>query len=132
RRPPWGRGLSRRSPGRPAGTLIHVFPFSPRPGTPAASMPGRPAGRVVAARVDELLALAQQKAEAFAKSQIGCTLPLLVEEGSPPSGWSDNYLHITLPEACECSRNTLVTARILSAIGGRELQGEPVFPSGRR
>ena len=89
-------------------SLIHVFPFSPRPGTPAATMPGRPAGRIVTARVEELLALAQQKAEAFAKSQIGGALPLLVEEENPPSGWSDNYLHITLPDACECSRNTLV------------------------
>ena len=105
-------------------SLIHVFPFSPRPGTPAADMPGRPAGRVVAARVEELLALARQKAEAFAKTQVGGTLPLLVEEENPPSGWSDNYLHITLSKDCDIPRNSLVKAHIRTALGGRELLGE--------
>ncbi len=100
--------------------LMHIFTYSIRPGTPAATMPGRPTGDVSATRSATLLDLAQAKAEAFAKSQVGKRLVVLTEETDPVSGWSDNYLHVTLPgNALE--RNTLVTANIVEATGGREL-----------
>ncbi len=101
--------------------LLHVFPFSPRPGTLAATYPDRPRGPVVNTRVATLLTLANEKAEAFARSQIGQDLTLLVEETSPHvSGWTDNYLHVTLP-SCHAPRNSFLTARITDAPGKREL-----------
>ena len=74
-------------------------------------------------RSDELLELAIEKAEAFAKSQVGKTLDVLVEEENPPSGWSDNYLHVTLESREPVAHNTIQTAIIQAATGKRELIG---------
>ena len=103
--------------------LMHVFTYSPRPGTPAATMPGRPPKHVAEERSSELLELAVEKAEAFAKSQVGKSLDVLVEEENPPSGWSDNYLHVTLESHEPVVHNTIQTATIQAATGKRELRG---------
>jgi threonylcarbamoyladenosine tRNA methylthiotransferase MtaB len=102
---------------------MHVFTYSPRPGTPAATMPGRPPKHVAEERSGELLELAVEKAEAFAKSQVGKTLDVLVEEENPPSGWSDNYLHVTIDSPSPIAHNTIQTVAIQSATGKRELRG---------
>jgi threonylcarbamoyladenosine tRNA methylthiotransferase MtaB len=103
--------------------LMHVFTYSPRPGTPAATMPDRPPKHVAEERSGELLELAVEKAEIFAKSQVGKTLDVLVEEENPPSGWSDNYLHVTLDSHVPVAHNTIQTATIQAATGKRELIG---------
>jgi threonylcarbamoyladenosine tRNA methylthiotransferase MtaB len=103
--------------------LMHVFTYSPRPGTPAATMLGRPPKRIAEERSGELLELAVEKAEAFAKSQVGKTLDVLVEEENPPSGWSDNYLHVTIDSPSPVAHNTIQTVEIQKATGKRELQG---------
>ena len=103
--------------------LMHVFTYSPRPGTPAATMAGRPPKHVAEERSGELLELAVEKAEAFAKSQVGKTLDVLVEEENPPSGWSDNYLHVTIDSPSPIVHNTIQAVAIQSATGKRELRG---------
>jgi threonylcarbamoyladenosine tRNA methylthiotransferase MtaB len=50
---------------------LHVFPYSPRPGTPAAAMPDRVPGPVARARAAELRALGQDKRLAFHQAQVG-------------------------------------------------------------
>ncbi len=50
---------------------LHVFPYSPRPGTPAAAMAGRVPGPLARARAAELRALGQAKRLAFHQAQIG-------------------------------------------------------------
>ena len=86
-------------------------------------MPGRPPKHVADDRSGEVLELAVEKAEAFAKSQVGKTLDVLVEEENPPSGWSDNYLHVTLDSHVPVAHNTIQTATIQAATGKRELIG---------
>ena len=103
--------------------LLHVFTYSPRPGTPAATMPGRPSKHIADERSKELLALAVEKAEALAKSQVGKTLEVLFEEDAPPSGWSDNYLHVTIDSAAPASHNTILPVTITAANGKREMIG---------
>lgn len=89
--------------------LLHVFPYSPRPGTPAATMPDRPSTAEVHRRAAELRALAAQKYAGFADSQMGRTLPVLLETGSPsPQGWSDNYLKVRISSKLTMQPNTLV------------------------
>jgi threonylcarbamoyladenosine tRNA methylthiotransferase MtaB len=102
---------------------MHVFTYSPRPGTPAATMPGRPPKRIAEERSGELLELAVEKAETFAKSQVGKTLDVLVEEENPPSGWSDNYLHVTIDSPSPVAHNTIVKAKIQSSTEKREVRG---------
>ena len=100
--------------------LLHVFPYSPRPGTAAASYPDRPPKALAEQRAAKLSSLGLAKAEAFAKAQLGKTLDVLVEEDG--SGWTDNYLHVTLP-GIQIHRNTIVQVHIEKCLGGRELAG---------
>ena len=61
-------------------THLHVFPFSPRPGTPAARMPQVP--REVAKRRAELLRVAgAARLKAHLGAQVGKTLRVLTERG---------------------------------------------------
>ncbi|MFY0613448.1 MAG: tRNA (N(6)-L-threonylcarbamoyladenosine(37)-C(2))-methylthiotransferase MtaB [Hyphomicrobiaceae bacterium] len=59
-------------------TYLHVFPFSPRQGTPAARMP-----QVAAAAIKERAARLRAKGEArlqqYLRKQIGCTVDVLME-----------------------------------------------------
>ena len=104
--------------------LMHVFGYSPRPGTPAATMAGRPASSQVEHRLQTLLDLADAKADAFARSQLGTTVQTLVETTNPASGWSDNYLHVTLqPPHDHLSPNTLCQTRLVAADADRRVQG---------
>ncbi len=58
---------------------LHVFPFSPRPGTVAAELPGRVHGSVVRARRDAFLAVAEECALAFHRAQVGREAHVLLE-----------------------------------------------------
>ncbi len=57
----------------------HVFPYSPRPGTRAAGMPGQLSRALREARARELIAAAQPAARAFLWSQQGRIQEILVE-----------------------------------------------------
>jgi threonylcarbamoyladenosine tRNA methylthiotransferase MtaB len=59
-------------------TYLHVFPYSPRPGTPAAKMP-QVDKKVAKERAAELRALGEQQFDAFCASQIGDTKSVLIE-----------------------------------------------------
>ena len=58
--------------------FLHVFPYSPRPGTPAARMPPV-AGKVVKARAEQLRAKGDAALARHLDRQIGRTLPVLIE-----------------------------------------------------
>ena len=61
-------------------TWLHVFPFSPREGTPAARMP-QLTGDVIKARSAELRSAARIQEQAFLKSRIGTWDDVLMETG---------------------------------------------------
>ncbi|MBR7107392.1 MAG: tRNA (N(6)-L-threonylcarbamoyladenosine(37)-C(2))-methylthiotransferase MtaB [Lentisphaeria bacterium] len=86
---------------------IHGFPYSPRPGTPAAVMPDQVHPDAVKERMQELRRVAAVSAEKFAASQCGKVLPVIFERADRGRlhGWSDNYLEISVPEGSfECGR----------------------------
>jgi threonylcarbamoyladenosine tRNA methylthiotransferase MtaB len=58
-------------------TYLHVFSFSPRPGTPAAEMREHVPSTVIAARANELRARGEEKQSAFRAAQAGRTLRVL-------------------------------------------------------
>jgi len=62
-------------------TYLHVFPFSRRPGTPAATMPGQLPGDVIRERAARLRELGEAKLAAFASGFVGSTLEVVVEGG---------------------------------------------------
>ncbi len=79
---------------------LHVFPYSSRPGTKAASMPGHLPPKVVTGRAEELRRIGEEKRAAFARRFVGRELSLLVqgEAGNGMmSGLSPNYLTVRFP-----------------------------------
>ncbi len=82
-----------------AFSSMHIFPFSARPGTPAASMDGQVERAVKQERVRRASAAAREMARAFAKSQIGAMLDVLFEreENGVWVGHAGNYLEVGTP-----------------------------------
>ena len=88
-------------------THLHVFPYSERPGTPAAKMSQIPVTERKA-RATTLRNLGNKMQEALLKSMIGQTVPVLVE--SDGRGWTENYLHVILNR--KCSSGKIVSIKI--------------------
>ncbi len=61
---------------------IHAFPFSPRPGTPAADMPAQVNRAISKQRVKEISAAADKNCMEFMNDQIGKTVQVLVEKNN--------------------------------------------------
>jgi threonylcarbamoyladenosine tRNA methylthiotransferase MtaB len=81
-------------------TYLHVFPYSPRPGTPAAGLPSLP-GNLVQERARIMRELGQAKKTQFLEAQLGQVREVLVEGPASQPGWlqglSDHYLRVTFP-----------------------------------
>lgn len=75
---------------------LHIFTYSKREGTPAVDFPGHVEPDIAAERYAALSGDAEKSAIAFAESQIGKPLTILVEKklDGIAEGWSDNYLRI--------------------------------------
>jgi threonylcarbamoyladenosine tRNA methylthiotransferase MtaB len=91
---------------------MHVFPFSPRPGTRAATLPDQVPPGVKRSRVARLKKLDRRKREAFLASQEGRTRQALVENTPHRSGrrkvLTDNYLAALLPEGVAAAPGEMV------------------------
>ncbi len=114
---------------------LHVFKYSPRPGTRAAEMPGQVASAVKDERSGRLRRLADDQAAAFASRFVGGTLLVLAERrvGRPDGrgcweGLSDNYLRIVFPALPDKPglQGSLAPVRLLKCLEGDTLYGEIV------
>jgi threonylcarbamoyladenosine tRNA methylthiotransferase MtaB len=98
---------------------LHVFPFSPRPGTDAARMGEPVEPRTSRERVSILRALSRRKSLAFRRRFLGCTLPAITLAKEEKLGSSvvltDNYIHARVP-GLRAEPNRLVQVRILQAL----------------
>lgn len=76
-----------------AFSSMHIFPYSPRPGTPAADMDGRLQSSEITARVSEARALADSMEAKFLRGNTGSVLPVLFEadKNGMSVGHADNY-----------------------------------------
>jgi threonylcarbamoyladenosine tRNA methylthiotransferase MtaB len=84
----------------------HVFPFSPRPNTPAARMP-QLARELVKARAARLRTAATQRRHSWLDSLVGSTLPVLMENGG--KGHADSFAPVAIDGA---GRGEMGRARI--------------------
>ncbi len=77
---------------------LHVFPYSPRSGTPAAAFKNQINGTIKHERVKALMNLSQELKEEFASWQIGKELDVLIEErhGEYMVGHASNYLKVNV------------------------------------
>jgi len=74
----------------------HIFPFSPRPNTPASRMPQLPPD-IVKARAARLRHAAAERRERWLESLVGTKQRVLVENGG--NGHADNFATIAVPGA---------------------------------
>lgn len=110
-------------------TYLHVFPYSPRPGTAAAALTPQVDQRQISAWARDLRTLAAAKKQAFSQGQIGQVVEVLVEgevAGHPGlvSGITANYLRVHCPGAPAWA-NRMVRVRLAKLSGG-VLFGHPV------
>jgi threonylcarbamoyladenosine tRNA methylthiotransferase MtaB len=90
-------------------TYLHVFTYSPRPGTPAAAMRNQVPASIARERSKDLRDLAAEKKLAFMKSFIGRaveTITLNVFDGSHTECLTDNYLPLRMNGRREANRWT--------------------------
>lgn len=102
---------------------LHVFPFSARPGTTAASMEGQVPGPVARERARELVALGDRRWRAYLKGFSGYVVDVVVErvEGGLARGTSRRYATVRWPASDE-RRGQLVRVRV-EASDGQECFG---------
>jgi threonylcarbamoyladenosine tRNA methylthiotransferase MtaB len=119
-------------------THLHVFPFSPRPGTPAASLPGRLDPLLARERAARLRAAGRRRLAAFAAAQVGHERCVLVERvdraRSTCSGVTENYLRAVVTLGPQPAELGIEPARLLRVVvegaDGTALRCRATAPSG--
>ncbi|WP_338835043.1 Threonylcarbamoyladenosine tRNA methylthiotransferase MtaB [Moorella humiferrea] len=104
---------------------IHVFPYSPRRGTPAAAMPDQVDPAVKKERERRLLQLGRKLSRQYAREFLQETMEVLVERalaGRPGvfEGHTGNYLQVAFPAAVDPT-GSLVAVRL------EELRGSLIW-----
>ena len=103
---------------------IHVFPYSARPHTPAAAMPGQLSSAEKERRARELIALGNQVSKEYLTGWIGRETSLLPEEKVEDhwEGYTPEYIRVRLDSVSGCVPGTPVRIRLISA-GPRLMSG---------
>ena len=114
----------------PVGYL-HVFPFSPRPGTPAAGFPDPVRPAIIRERCRRLRRLGDAKRAAFCRGQRQQTCLVRIEDKRDRTtgrlkGVTSNYLTV-LVEGDDALMNRDVIVRIGEQIEGLRVRGEIVY-----
>ena len=94
-------------------TFLHVFPYSPRPGTPAARMP-QVAGGAIKERAKRLRAAGEAALRRRLQAEIGATREVLIE--SVGQGRTEHYLPVSIAGECVGS---VVSRKITGSDGER-------------
>ena len=101
-------------------TWLHVFPYSPRPGTPAARMP-QVDGAVIKDRASRLRDAGAAAASWFLADQCGKVAKVLME--GPRMGRTETFAEVRF--ACDQPEGAIVATRIIG-VDGMTLVGSPV------
>ena len=101
-------------------TWLHVFPYSPRPGTPAARMP-QVDGRAIKARAGQLRTAGQKAVSRHMRAQIGRDHMVLME--NPTLGRTEQFAQVSF--AAPQTEGSIVPTRI-TAVQGEILIGQAI------
>jgi len=102
-------------------TYFHVFPYSKRRETPAASMAEQVHSKTIKDRSKRLRALGSRKKKSFFESFIGESFPILVETGS--KGTTPNYIPVRLDRRDYSIGDEIEVT--INAVKGEEALGTP-------
>jgi threonylcarbamoyladenosine tRNA methylthiotransferase MtaB len=108
-------------------SYFHVFPYSPRPGTPASGFPDPVSPQVIRQRADVLRSMSRRKRLAFHERFVDRELEILVETRRDPvtgmlKGVSRNYVTVLVSGSDELQRR-LLSVRVRS-VDHRKALGE--------
>jgi len=81
-------------------SMLHVFPYSKRPNTPAAAMPDHLTNTCKKERSKRLICLSEEKKKAFYQENSGNIFQVLIEsknENGFLQGFTENYIRTKLP-----------------------------------
>ena len=102
---------------------MHVFPYSPRPGTSAAYLKDQVPAPAKRTRATEMAQVALEGFSAFRRRQLGSVRPVLWESARGAdadtvwTGFTDNYLRVTTRDPRNL-RNQVTPARLQELTGG--------------
>jgi threonylcarbamoyladenosine tRNA methylthiotransferase MtaB len=99
---------------------LHVFPYSPRPGTPAARLPDWVSRQVRRERARVMRELGGEQASRFRRRFVGCEMVVLWEQRRRDGLWTgltDNYLRVITRAEADL-HNRLVSTRLLDVQDG--------------
>ncbi len=108
-------------------TSLHVFPYSPRPGTAALQLPGEVPEHVRRARAAELRAIGVRKAASYAAGRAGGLADVVVigHEGGHRDGLTEDYLSVDLPDPAP-ARGARFRAELAPTSSSRRLVALPL------
>jgi threonylcarbamoyladenosine tRNA methylthiotransferase MtaB len=113
---------------------IHVFKFSARRGTRAATMPGQVPEQAKTARAQTLAALSDDGSQAFRRALVGQTAGVLWEEHVKTiklagrgvwAGLTDNYVRVLMSD--EGDLENRITSVRLTGLKGDAMTGQPTL-----
>ncbi|MGI9077413.1 MAG: MiaB/RimO family radical SAM methylthiotransferase [Gemmatimonadaceae bacterium] len=103
---------------------IHVFPYSPRPGTSAVHMADYVQQDVIVRRAAEIRALGALKARQYQAARVGGEADVIVTEGgSQPRGVTEDHLTVAITDA-RYPRGSRFRAKLEAGAGGLLASGQ--------
>src|SRR5262249_36053066 len=98
---------------------LHVFPFSPRPGTAAAALSDTVAPAEQRRRMARMIAVAERSEQDFRRGHLGRRAMVLWErpKGGQGQGLTDNYIRVFSPAAAAL-RNQLTEVELAALAPG--------------
>jgi len=113
-------------------TYLHVFPFSPRPPTPASRAAGQVPPAVIKERCARLRSLSREKRSEFYQRQAGSRAEVILEdrrdrETGYLKGISANYLTV-LTDAPDHNKNTRISCRLTGPVVAGGIMGQAIGP----
>lgn len=104
---------------------VHVFPYSERAGTPAASMPDAVPQAERARRAGELRALAAALSEQFLHDLVGRTVPAVLEHARAGSQPAHSRWHFSIELPPGCGKQGEEIAVVLTEVCGGVMRAVP-------
>ena len=108
-------------------SYLHIFPFSPRPGTPAAGFPDPVPEKTKKEYLRIIRAIDRQKRESFNRLCLGHDFSALVLQPAKEKGWTqvltENYLTVSIPGRLKKNERIRV---LLKSLDPADLKGEPI------